>query len=551
MAAEARRRPRRQRSQWRRLRQAVQALTLLGFLALFIAAARHVDPPAIVHLPFHLDPLAMLAQTLASRTFQVSSAAALATVGLTLIFGRAWCGWLCPLGTVLDAVTPRRRPAARASLEGWRAAKYLMLVAVLLAALFGSLALLILDPVTIVFRALAAGVWPALDWLVTALERLAYNVEALRPSIIWIDSVLRPAVFPVEPASAAAGLGVVLLLAVIIGLNWLAPRFWCRALCPLGGLLALLSKVALVRRHVNPACSGCTACVRLCPTDTIRADRDFASDPAECTVCMDCVDGCPLKDTSFRFAPPQPAWRAYDPTRRQALATIGASVIGFGLLTSDLLRPEPSSTLLRPPGATNDELLRTCILRGVRARLSDRCALAGRDRGRGGGHLVADPCRAPGILRLLVQRLRTGLPGGGDPATRTGGEAAAGDWHRRDRPGSLLALGRSNGLHCLRGDVPAAREGHPVGGGRGYRCRWGASEDPAAARRAQPLHRLRHLRVQVPCLGRGRHPRVPVVGRRRNARPWRAWAGSKPGRRERPRLGGVNGQGKNSAHLNA
>lgn len=361
MAAEARRRPRRQRSQWRRLRQAVQALTLLGFLALFIAAARHVDPPAIVHLPFHLDPLAMLAQTLASRTFQVSSAAALATVGLTLIFGRAWCGWLCPLGTVLDAVTPRRRPAARASLEGWRAAKYLMLVAVLLAALFGSLALLILDPVTIVFRALAAGVWPALDWLVTALERLAYNVEALRPSIIWIDSVLRPAVFPVEPASAAAGLGVVLLLAVIIGLNWLAPRFWCRALCPLGGLLALLSKVALVRRHVNPACSGCTACVRLCPTDTIRADRDFASDPAECTVCMDCVDGCPLKDTSFRFAPPQPAWRAYDPTRRQALATIGASVIGFGLLTSDLLRPEPSSTLLRPPGATNDELLRTCI----------------------------------------------------------------------------------------------------------------------------------------------------------------------------------------------
>jgi len=360
LAAEARRRPRK-RSSWRRLRQAAQALTLLGFLALFIAAARHVDPPAIVHLPFHLDPLAMLAQTLASRTFQVSSAVALVTVVLTLIFGRAWCGWLCPLGTVLDAVTPRRRPAARASLEGWRAAKYLMLVAVLLAALFGSLALLTLDPVMIVFRALAAGVWPALDWLVTALERLAYNVEALRPSIIWIDSVLRPAVFPAEPASAAAGLGVVLLLVVIIGLNWLAPRFWCRALCPLGGLLALISKVAFVRRHVNPACSGCKACVRLCPTDTIRADRDFASDPAECTVCMDCVDGCPLEDTSFRFAPPQPAWRAYDPTRRQALATIGASAIGFGLLTSDLLRPEPSSTLLRPPGTTNDELLRTCI----------------------------------------------------------------------------------------------------------------------------------------------------------------------------------------------
>ena len=360
MAAEARRRPRR-RSPWRRLRQAVQALTLLGFLALFIAAARHADPPAIVRLPFHLDPLAMLAQTIASRRLQLVSVVALVTVVLTLIFGRAWCGWVCPLGTVLDALTPRRRPTARASLEGWRAAKYLMLAAVLVAALLGSLTLLILDPVTIAFRALAAGVWPALDWLVTALERLAYNVEALRPSIIWIDRALRPAVFPVEPTSAAAGLGVVLLLVVIIGLNWLAPRFWCRALCPLGGLLALISKAALVRRDVNPACSGCQACVRLCPTDTIRADRGFASDPAECTVCMDCVDSCPLKETSFRFAPPQPARRAYDPTRRQALAAIGASAVGFGLLSSDLLRSDPIETLLRPPGTTNDELLRTCL----------------------------------------------------------------------------------------------------------------------------------------------------------------------------------------------
>jgi MauM/NapG family ferredoxin protein len=358
--AERRRRARR-RSRWRRLRQAVQALSLLGFLALFVAAARHADPPAIVHLPFRLDPLAMLAQTIASRTLLVTSAVALLTVVLTLVLGRAWCGWLCPLGTVLDAITPRRRRAARESLERWRAGKYLTLAAVLVAALFGSLTLLVLDPITIAFRALAGGVWPAVDWLITALERLAYNLEALRPTVIWLEGVLRPTVFPVEPAHATAGLGIVLLLLAILGLNWLAPRFWCRALCPLGGLLALISKAALVRRYVNPACSGCTACARLCPTDTIRADRDFASDPAECTVCMDCVDGCPGRDTTFRFAPPHLAWEAYDPSRRQALAAIGASAVGFGLLTSDLVRRDPSESVLRPPGTTSDELLRTCI----------------------------------------------------------------------------------------------------------------------------------------------------------------------------------------------
>jgi MauM/NapG family ferredoxin protein len=339
----------------------VQALSLLGFLALFVAASRHADSLPIVDLPFRLDPLAMLAQTIASHALLATSAVALLTVTLTLIFGRAWCGWLCPLGTVLDVVTPRRRGAARESLEPWRAVKYLVLTAVLVAALFGSLTLLILDPITVVFRALAAGLWPAADWIVTALERAAYSVEALRPTVVWIEGVLRPTVFPVETAHATAGLGAVLLLVVIVGLNWLAPRFWCRALCPLGGLLALISKVALVRRHVNPACSSCKACVRLCPTDTIRADRGFASDPAECTVCMDCVDGCPARDATFRFAPPRPAWQVYDPNRRQALAAIGASAVGFGLLTSDPVRYAPSETVLRPPGTTNEELLRKCI----------------------------------------------------------------------------------------------------------------------------------------------------------------------------------------------
>jgi polyferredoxin len=360
LAAEVRRRPR-GRSRWRRLRQAVQVLSLLAFLALFILAARQPEPPPIAALPFRLDLLAVLAQSIASRTLLVTSVAALALAAVTVVFGRAWCGWLCPLGTVLDGVTPRRRRPPRESLERWRAGKHLVLAAVLVGALFGSLTLLILDPITILFRALAAGLWPALDRLVTGVERLAYRVEAFGSPVLWMDALLRPGVFPVEPAHATAGVGVVLLLVGIVALNWVVPRFWCRALCPLGGLLALLSKLALVRRQVNPACSGCKACVRLCPTDTIRAERAFASDPAECTVCMDCVDGCVARDTTFRLAPPRPAWEAYDPSRRQALAALGAGAIAFGLLTRDRLRAEADETVLRPPGTTREDLLRKCI----------------------------------------------------------------------------------------------------------------------------------------------------------------------------------------------
>ena len=360
MAEAGRRRGR--RFTWGRARKATQAASLLAFFLLFIGAARQAVAPFWIDLSFRLDPLAMLVQTLASRRWLATSALALVTLVASVALGRAWCGWLCPLGTLLDVFTPRRpKPSPAEHLEPWRAAKYLILIAVLAAAAFGSLTLLILDPLTLVFRALASSLWPALDQIITMLERAAYTIEFLRPPVAWLEGVIRPGIFPIDPVHAGAGLTILLLLAGIIGLNWLAPRFWCRALCPLGGLLGVVSKAAIVRRHVDPACSGCAACARRCPTGTIRADRGFASDPAECTVCMDCVDVCGMDVSVFRAAPPKPAWAAYDPDRRQALTAIGAAVLGVGLLSSDPRRDHTPPHRLRPPGVVNADFLRTCI----------------------------------------------------------------------------------------------------------------------------------------------------------------------------------------------
>ena len=150
MAADAGRRTR--RLTWGRARRSVQALTLLAFFLLFLGASRQAVAASLVDLPFRLDPLAMLAQALASRSLLATSALALLTLAVTLALGRVWCGWLCPLGTLLDVVTPRHPKPAPARLEPWRAGKYLLLIAVLVAALFGSLTLLILDPITLVFR---------------------------------------------------------------------------------------------------------------------------------------------------------------------------------------------------------------------------------------------------------------------------------------------------------------------------------------------------------------------------------------------------------------
>jgi len=345
-----------------RARWAVQILALAAYLAAFILARRGPGLPAAANLFVRLDPLAALAQALAGREFVAGMLLSLLVIGLTLGLGRAWCGWLCPLGTILDVFSPsRRRVRALGAAEPWRRVKILLVVLVLASALFGSLSLMVLDPLTLLTRSLASSVWPALDRIVLALETGLYRVPLLAPLIGRADSFLRPAVFPTEPLPSRVALGFGLLLASVIGLSWLAERFWCRYLCPLGGLLALLSRLAIVKRTVAPECNACGACTHVCPTATIRADRQFASDPAECTMCLECLAACPRQGAVFTAGTAVAPRMAYDPQRREVLAALGGGLAGVALLRSQTGPRATSAHLVQPPGARQNNLIGKCL----------------------------------------------------------------------------------------------------------------------------------------------------------------------------------------------
>jgi len=369
--------PRRRARQWTWVstRKLVQAGALLVFVVLFIQSRNDAWPGEWVNIPLRLDPLAVLAHLLSSKTFLAGSSLAIVTVLLTLTAGRAWCGWLCPLGTLLDIFSPKRARDAVEPAEKWRALKYGLLITILVAALFGNLTLLLLDPITIVFRSLTLVLWPMLDRMVTTSQAALYPIPVLSDPLTAMDTWLRPFLLSATPTYFRETWLFLAVFVGVIALNWIAPRFWCRYLCPLGALLGLLSKVAIFRRVVGEDCKSCGVCSKHCPTGTIDPDHGYASDPSECTLCLECLDACPR--SSIKLAPGlKPAvWQKYDPNRRAVLASIGTAIAGVAVLGTDQHARRDTQYLVRPPGARENLLTSKCIRCGECMRACPTTAL--------------------------------------------------------------------------------------------------------------------------------------------------------------------------------
>ncbi len=328
---------------WRWWRRAAQFALLVLFLWLFRRTEYIVDPQtgAVVpltgseHLFFHLDPLVNAVAVLASRTLTETLLPALAVVILTMLFGRFFCGWVCPLGTLLDyfhrllrpitrrtnswfdsPATNSRRLTAAGSRRIWlRSTRYILLIVVLSSAVFSFSLVGLVDPFALLTRGLtfwgdptlfrgadAAFGWLDGRWGSAAVQSFATDHHLLP---------FRATVFHLAGVSAA-------ILAVIFALEFVARRFWCRYLCPLGAMLGLLGRWSLVKRLPAGTCKTCGHCAELCRMDALGDGLSVEN----CTLCMDCVDLCPKGIAKFtvKIKP-----TAKKPTKMGATAGLSSS----------------------------------------------------------------------------------------------------------------------------------------------------------------------------------------------------------------------------------
>jgi len=193
-------------------------------------------------------------------------------LAMAFLFRKAFCGWLCPIGTLSEYLwlAGRKLFGRNFHLPRWldialRGLKYLLLGFFVWAV-----------------SSMSAGA-------IAAFMRSPYGVVADVKMLNFFRHI---------------GQTGLIVLGILVIASVFVQNFWCRYLCPYGALLGLASLFSPLRIRRNAAaCIDCEKCAKACPA-VLPVDRLVSIKSAECTGCLECVAVCPAKGALQMAATP-------------------------------------------------------------------------------------------------------------------------------------------------------------------------------------------------------------------------------------------------------
>ncbi len=250
-------------------------LFLLQFLKIKVLVGGLTGSVAVWFVKL-IDVFAYVESLVASKDFSTTALiAVLPIIGVYLIFGRAFCGWVCPMDFLYEMVDKIKNSSQQSAVSsqkktitdkispklGYAMAAILLGISVLIGIPFFTN---YISHLTNFFRFITGGVFLALD-------------------------------LPFEPSVLAYSGSVIILL---LGLEYFFPRLWCRVLCPVGKTYGLFNKISLLKLKFREGdCGECNLCEQVCYMKvkiTPYLDQPGLRD-INCIYCGRCVDGCGTK----------------------------------------------------------------------------------------------------------------------------------------------------------------------------------------------------------------------------------------------------------------
>jgi polyferredoxin len=311
-----------------------------------------------------LNPLVALLTSITARKiiFAVVPGAVIITV-ITILFGRIFCGFICPLGSAIDftdkyLIGKARHESRRPHIYIQRL-KYVLLIALVVLSFLGILLPQFMDPISIATRIVTVIVDPALHLMGFTAGNMWIGIKNVFTEEKIASQILAIAI----PGTFAT---LLIFTAVFIGGFW-DKRFWCQYVCPTGALLGLLSRFPLLRRNVvDDKCNSCRVCaIRQCPTRSINHDNVKRTNTSECILCGVC-EKSKRNCTQISIAVPKTT-EISGPSlaRRHFVTGIIAGVITPTVIRGTGIEPLASVQPIRPPGSIpENEFLTRCIACG-------------------------------------------------------------------------------------------------------------------------------------------------------------------------------------------
>jgi len=318
---------------------------------------------------FQLDPLIWITSLISGHQWIKGFGWALGIVVLTFFFGRIFCSFICPLGTIhhmasyIRPALKKQRMVSANQKHSSQRFKYFLLILFLMSALLGLNLTGLLDPISFFFRSLALAVFPGVGTGIKELLDLAAqsNIKILN-YISYTGEVLISPVFGYGYKAFKSAWFIGILFLFILFLNRIRPRFWCRTLCPLGALLGIFARFSILRLEKDPEkCTNCNLCLLSCQgAASPMPGQEW--DATECMLCFNCFNSCPENAIAFKLAWPPRVNKKPDMGRRAVLGGLLAG-LSFPLLgrLDGRLHHVSDARLIRPPGSLPEkDFLKLC-----------------------------------------------------------------------------------------------------------------------------------------------------------------------------------------------